>query len=273
MIKKKISKILLFIFAFFIILPQVSAATVSVACDLGDIPRALPTFISNIVKAIKIFVPILLVIMGMLDFVRATISNDEKQMKESQSRFIRRLLAGGIIFFVVAIVQFVFSSIDKENKYSIISCINCFIDNKCVTSFEQGKCFQCNGIPDKYVWVNENPGITDSCPGGYHQLYVSEKECKELILPKKCYQCRSPQDIYKWDSDGQYDSKCPAGYDVREDLDTEEKCLLTDETWACYQCKGDSSIRSWTINGGADAQCDDGYSIISGITTEEECHS
>lgn len=96
------------------------------SCDLGDIPRALPIFISNIVKLIKILVPILLIILGMLDFVRAVISSDEKQMKEAQGRFIRRLIAGGFIFFVFAIVQFIFGAIKTDNN--VLNCVDYFIN-------------------------------------------------------------------------------------------------------------------------------------------------
>ena len=105
-------------------------ATENNICNMKDIPMALPIFISNIIKLFKIIVPIVLILMGMIDFTRAVISSDEKQMKESQSRFIRRILAAVIIFFVVAIVQFAFNAIGADND-NIVGCINCFVNGNC----------------------------------------------------------------------------------------------------------------------------------------------
>lgn len=98
------------------------------ACDV-ELPKAIPIFVSNIIKLIKILVPILLIVMGMIDFARAVMASDEKQMKESQSRFIRRILGAIIIFFVVAIVQFIFNLLSGTNDLS--NCLNCFVNGKC----------------------------------------------------------------------------------------------------------------------------------------------
>ncbi len=101
-------------------------------CDIKDIPEQLPIYISNIINLMKILVPILLVIMGMFDFARAVMSSDEKQMKEAQSRFIRRTLAAAIVFFVIAIVQFVFGAIGTDDN--ILGCVDCFINGDCKTT-------------------------------------------------------------------------------------------------------------------------------------------
>ena len=54
-----------------------------VKCGLSTgIPSALPVFSTNLINLVKIMVPILLIILGMIDFAKAVISNDEKQMKE-----------------------------------------------------------------------------------------------------------------------------------------------------------------------------------------------
>ncbi len=111
---------------FFIGQMQVSAK----GCNISDIPPALPVFTSNILNLIKIIVPILLILMGMFDFARSVISSDEKQMKESQSRFIRRALAAVFIFFAVAITQFVFNAIGADNE-NIVGCIDCFVNGDC----------------------------------------------------------------------------------------------------------------------------------------------
>lgn len=136
-------------------------------CTITDIPEQLPKYISNIINLIKILVPIILVIMGMIDFARAVVSSDEKQMKESQSRFIKRAFAAVIIFFVIVIVQFVFRAIGTDDN--ILGCIDCFVNGDCN---KQGNnvsnaCYQCNANPDVYKW-STNGGADVSCASGYH---------------------------------------------------------------------------------------------------------
>lgn len=104
----------------------------SVSCgNLEDIPAALPVFIKNIINIVKIAVPVILIIMGMLDFAKAVISNDEKGMKESQNKFIKRIIAAIAIFLIVSIVQFIFKIINTNDTNTMVSCIDCFISGNC----------------------------------------------------------------------------------------------------------------------------------------------
>ena len=68
--------------------------------------------------------------MGMIDFAGAVMAQDEKKMQASQKKFITRLIAGVIVFFVMAIVQFVFNKIDAGTDYKngFSNCINCLLN-------------------------------------------------------------------------------------------------------------------------------------------------
>ena len=54
---------------------------------------------------IKIAVPIIIIVMGSLDFGKAFISSDEDAMKKAQKKFIMRLIIGMVIFFIPTIVK------------------------------------------------------------------------------------------------------------------------------------------------------------------------
>lgn len=187
-------------------------------CGLNDIPVSLPIFVSRIINLIKILVPIILVVMGMVDFARATISSDEKQMKESQGRLIRRFLAGAIVFFIIAIVQFVFSAIGQSNDIS--KCVACFTSGDCSgKTSELSACYQCLSDSSKYLWLTKNPGKTNSCPSGYQKTSLAQDECGKMA----CYQCNGNGNIYKWASiNGVSDSACPSGYHIIDR--TKEDC-------------------------------------------------
>lgn len=94
----------------------------------------LPNITSLVVTLIKIAVPIILVIMGMIDLSKAVMGNDEKQMKESQSKLIKRVIYAVLVFLVVSIVQIIFGALGKQGVEtgdtgaSVSGCISCFIN-------------------------------------------------------------------------------------------------------------------------------------------------
>lgn len=105
-------------------------------CMMGGVDMAkddvviIPNLISAVVSIIKIAIPIILIVLGMIDLGKAVTSNDEKQMKEAQKSLIKRVIYAVLIFFVVALVQFVFKALapDEDEKSDISSCISCFIN-------------------------------------------------------------------------------------------------------------------------------------------------
>ena len=56
-------------------------------------------------KAITIVTPILIIILSILDFVKATAASDEKAIKDAQSKFIKRLIIAVLIFFLPTILN------------------------------------------------------------------------------------------------------------------------------------------------------------------------
>ena len=82
----------------------------------SSIPCSLTNLIANVVTIIKIGVPILLIIFGMIDLAKAIIQQDEKEIKKGQQTFIKRLIAAALVFLVVAIVQLVLNFIDADNQ-------------------------------------------------------------------------------------------------------------------------------------------------------------
>jgi len=139
---KKYSKYIFLFICMFILLENVAATTTTevgfindidqktVMCNGTEIPYGVPYILHSVVTIIKIGIPIILIILGMIDFLRAVIASDEKQMKESAHTFIRRLIAAILIFFVFVIVQFVFSLVDDDGAFG---CVNCIINNECGT--------------------------------------------------------------------------------------------------------------------------------------------
>ena len=108
----------------------------NVSCGGGQvvIDAIIPGTIHIFVNILKIAIPIILIIFGMLDLAKAVMANDDKEMKEAQKKLIHRIVYAVVVFFVVALVQFVFGRLDSANggnDTGAKGCINCFINNNC----------------------------------------------------------------------------------------------------------------------------------------------
>ena len=92
-------------------------------------PAPAANLVSMVINTIKVLVPIILIMMGLIDFTKAITKQKEDEIKKAQSIFIKRLIAGVLTFFIVAIVQFAFSIIgDASGEDSYMECVSCFVN-------------------------------------------------------------------------------------------------------------------------------------------------
>lgn len=105
-----------------------------VSCGkIGSFNPLIPEITSWIVTVVQIAVPVILVIFGTIDFVKAISNQKEDEIKKGQQIFIKRIITAVIIFFMVVIVKLVLSAVSsgKPESGNIIDCIECFINNEC----------------------------------------------------------------------------------------------------------------------------------------------
>jgi len=89
----------------------------------------IPDMTSTIVTLIKIGVPVLLILFGMLDLGKAVMAQKEDEIKKSQTLFVKRILSAALVFFVVVIVQLVFNLVAKNQK-NVWDCVSCFVNGQ-----------------------------------------------------------------------------------------------------------------------------------------------
>lgn len=103
-----------------------------VSCgNVTNIPQKIPEITSDIVNILMIAVPIILVIMGGFDLVNSIMSQKDDEIKKGRQKFVKRLIAGSVVFFVVVVVKLIVSVIADSSSTNIVECIDCFISNKC----------------------------------------------------------------------------------------------------------------------------------------------
>lgn len=89
-------------------------------------------FIVRVIKdgvfpILQIAIPIILIVLCTFDLGKAVIGSDDKENKKLQKRIIRRLVYAILIFFMVTVVNLVFSMVGSitENE-SLIRWSNCW---------------------------------------------------------------------------------------------------------------------------------------------------
>lgn len=73
---------------------------------------------------LKIVVPLILIIMGCLDFGKAIVASDDKAIKSATMALVKRAIAGVVIFFVPAIVSVVINLINNSDELNEFDCLS-----------------------------------------------------------------------------------------------------------------------------------------------------
>ena len=89
------------------------------------IPYQIVYIVRAGVSFIKIGVPIIFIIMGMLDFGKVVLGKPDKEMDKAKKSFGYRLLSAALVFLVVSIVEMVLPIITTEDK--VLNCTKCII--------------------------------------------------------------------------------------------------------------------------------------------------
>lgn len=103
------------------------------ACgSLYFIPKEIPFFTNLVMNLIKIITPIVLVIKGSIDLIKAMTGGNEQEISKSRAKFFKRLIPAILVFLIILVVQFIFGlfATDSENN-TFLACSNCFLNNKC----------------------------------------------------------------------------------------------------------------------------------------------
>lgn len=115
---------------------MILATYVKCGTMIPKMAEIIPKLTSTIVDLLKIGVPVLLIIFGMLDLGKAVMAQKEDEIKKSQGLFVKRLISAAIVFLVFIVVELVFNLIagnteGKTEADNIWKCVDCFINNNC----------------------------------------------------------------------------------------------------------------------------------------------
>lgn len=94
-------------------------------------------FVGEIVTIIKICIPVLILVLGIIDLGKAVVSSQEKEVGKAAGQLLKRFLAGVIIFFIPTLVNLGMGLIDDASDLNYKPCTECVANpKKCVLTDE-----------------------------------------------------------------------------------------------------------------------------------------
>ncbi len=85
------------------------------ATDICATIAPIIRIIRTVLDIIQIGIPIILILMGTIDLGKAVLSSDDKAIKESTSKLVKRVIAAVAVFFVVTIVKLIMGIISDSS--------------------------------------------------------------------------------------------------------------------------------------------------------------
>ena len=126
--KRLLYKILLILNLLRIDIVMAAEIDYSNICGNSGVSSAM-VIIGYIIQIAKWIVPLIIVVLGMVDYGKASISNDEKAVNKATVALVRRIVAGIVIFFVPTIISAFTKNILKTNIDSeFLTCTNCMFN-------------------------------------------------------------------------------------------------------------------------------------------------
>ena len=102
----------------------------TVTCGNSELPENLVKLISIAITAIQIVTPLILIVTGMVDFLKATTSSNEDGIKKAQQTFVRRLIAGAAVFLIIVVAKTVVGLVNTKDSGNAIKCIDTILNFK-----------------------------------------------------------------------------------------------------------------------------------------------
>lgn len=88
-------------------------------CNLST---EITAWIMNILRWIKYIIPVIIIILSILDFIKALSSEKEDEMKKAQKHFVTRLIVAVLIFIMPMLIEFILGKMGFDAS-------NCGIEN------------------------------------------------------------------------------------------------------------------------------------------------
>ena len=103
-----------------------------ITCGEMEIPKVAATLTRTVIIILQVATPIVIIILGMVDLLKAVSSQKEDDIKKGQQTFLRRLILGVLVFLAFFIVEGIIGLVaPKDENGSMWNCVDCFVNGDC----------------------------------------------------------------------------------------------------------------------------------------------
>ena len=110
---------------------------VDCTCAGQVIKEDLAKIVKLVYDAIRIGVPVILIIVGMFDMGKAITQQKEDEIKKAQTLLVKKVIAAALVFLMLSLVTLVLGAVGGDDK-SNINCINCLLTGKTTVTQNEG---------------------------------------------------------------------------------------------------------------------------------------
>ncbi len=90
-----------------------------------DIPTIVGKLVSLVYMVIRIGIPIILLIVGMVDLGKAVVAQKDDEIKKAQSLLIKKVIAAVLVFLLFTLIQFAIGLVTNKTDVSTTNMWNC----------------------------------------------------------------------------------------------------------------------------------------------------
>ena len=89
--------------------------------QLCDTLEPIMTLIGYVIFGIKVVVPVILILVGMMDLAKAIMGKDDSEIKKAQSILIKKIVVAVCVYLVITIVGLIMNLLGQEYE----NCVRC----------------------------------------------------------------------------------------------------------------------------------------------------
>ena len=105
-----------------------------VVCGDSEIPYFFPKLTRNIIVVLQVAAPVIIILMGSLDVLKAVAAQKSDDIKKGFQTFIKRLLIGVMVFLTIALVELAIGLVaPKDDNENMWNCVDCFVNGDCAS--------------------------------------------------------------------------------------------------------------------------------------------
>lgn len=90
--------------------------------DLCNTLKPIMTLIGYVIYGIKVVVPVILILVGMMDLAKAIMGKDDSEIKKAQSSLIKKIVVAVCVYLVITIVGLVMGLLGQDQYESCVGC-------------------------------------------------------------------------------------------------------------------------------------------------------